>query len=183
MKKEPYRINSVEGKPLNYDQGLVQRETDHLSMLTDTGYEFSDSLDIVDTGDNEIVLGVPWLRTNNPQIDWITGQLHLPRQENEGSQIIPRRELASEKATEPSSNSGANMRQILVTTQKEKDAHASTSIPTDSIPKEYRKYEKLFQGHHDTGLPEHSTYDHEIPLIQGTSPRFQKIYPLNEEKQ
>jgi hypothetical protein len=34
----------------------------------------------------------------------------------------------------------------------------------------------------DTGLPEHTKWDHEIPLKPETQPKFNKIYGLNEEQ-
>src|SRR6266478_9222840 len=50
------------------------------------------------------------------------------------------------------------------------------------IPEEYRQYEKLFRTGAEMGLPQHSEWDHEIPLREGTQPRFHKIYNLNEEQ-
>ncbi|KAM3547144.1 hypothetical protein MY1884_009710, partial [Beauveria asiatica] len=53
---------------------------------------------------------------------------------------------------------------------------------TTEIPEEYSKYSKLFSGELETGLPEHSRWDHEIKLQPGKEPRFQKIYPQNPEQ-
>jgi hypothetical protein len=49
-----------------------------------------------------------------------------------------------------------------------------------NVPKEYHKYAKLFQEKLDTGLPEHSQWDHEIYLKDGATTKFHKIYNLNE---
>ncbi|EXV01030.1 reverse transcriptase domain protein [Metarhizium robertsii] len=51
-----------------------------------------------------------------------------------------------------------------------------------NIPKEYRKYEKLFAEELETGLPEHSQWDHQIELINGKSTTFHKIYNLNAKE-
>ena len=51
------------------------------------------------------------------------------------------------------------------------------------VPEEYRQYDKLFQEELDTGLPEHSQWDHEIPLKEGAQLRFSKIYPVNPAQQ
>lgn len=51
-----------------------------------------------------------------------------------------------------------------------------------NIPKEYRKYDKLFAEELETGLPEHSRWDHAIDLIDGTNPTFSKTYPLSPEQ-
>lgn len=55
-------------------------------------------------------------------------------------------------------------------------------VRSERIPEEYRQYGKLFSDELETGLPEHSRWDHEIPLEPGSKPRIHKIYPLNEEK-
>ncbi|XWX00660.1 hypothetical protein V2A60_008681 [Cordyceps javanica] len=53
---------------------------------------------------------------------------------------------------------------------------------TTEIPEEYSKYSKLFSDELETGLPEHSRWDHEIKLQPGTEPTFNKIYPQNPEQ-
>ena len=50
----------------------------------------------------------------------------------------------------------------------------------ENVPPQYRKYEKLFSEELDTGLPQHSEWDHEIELRDGKTPKFFKIYNLNE---
>ncbi|KAH0419546.1 hypothetical protein CcaCcLH18_14362 [Colletotrichum camelliae] len=51
--------------------------------------------------------------------------------------------------------------------------------PLLSIPEEYRVYEKLFAAELETGLPEHTNFDHKIPIKEGKEPKFNKIYGLN----
>ena len=50
----------------------------------------------------------------------------------------------------------------------------------ENVPPQYRKYKKLFSEELDTGLPQHSEWDHEIELKDGKTPKFFKIYNLNE---
>ncbi|SLM33518.1 Ribonuclease H-like domain [Lasallia pustulata] len=51
------------------------------------------------------------------------------------------------------------------------------------IPAEYAEYEEMFkeQADHDA-LPEHQTWDHEIPIVPGKNPEKQPIYPISEAK-
>ena len=51
-----------------------------------------------------------------------------------------------------------------------------------NVPSEYRKYDKLFKEELETGLPEHSQWDHAIYLKEGSTPSFHKIYNLNEKQ-
>ena len=52
----------------------------------------------------------------------------------------------------------------------------------EKVPEEYRKYKQLFQEELETGLPEHSQWDCEIDLVEGTTPKFHKLYNLNESQ-
>ncbi|KAL0932741.1 reverse transcriptase domain protein [Colletotrichum truncatum] len=52
-------------------------------------------------------------------------------------------------------------------------------------PDEKRQAErdlKLFAEELETGLPEHSNYDHEIPLKEGKEPKLEAIYGLNQKE-
>ena len=51
-----------------------------------------------------------------------------------------------------------------------------------NIPKEYWKYREIFQEELKTGLLQHSKWDHEIVLRDGTTTTFYKIYNLNEKQ-
>ena len=47
------------------------------------------------------------------------------------------------------------------------------------IPKEFRKYTKLFKREEEVGLPLRSKWDYVIELKPGTQPGYFKIYPIN----
>ena len=72
VKKRPYSLRTVDGSPSNYDNGFVQRETDHLTVEID-GRHQGMQLDITELAGDDIILGLPWLRTSNPRIDWANG--------------------------------------------------------------------------------------------------------------
>jgi hypothetical protein len=69
-------------------------------------------------------------------------------------------------------------------TQMNDDLKQQKEAPPDdrlrNVPAQYRVYEKLFAEELETGLPEHSQWDHEIWLKDGTSTTFHPIYNLNE---
>ncbi|TQV93704.1 pol protein [Cordyceps javanica] len=68
------------------------------------------------------------------------------------------------------------------TTPNFKTGEEESKAETTEIPEEYSKYSKLFSDELETGLPEHSRWDHEIKLQPGTEPTFNKIYPQNPEQ-
>src|SRR6202035_437358 len=47
------------------------------------------------------------------------------------------------------------------------------------IPEEYHEYADVFRKTEADKLPEHRSYDHQIPLHEGTSPPFGPIYPMS----
>ncbi|SLM35780.1 retrotransposon nucleocapsid protein [Lasallia pustulata] len=51
------------------------------------------------------------------------------------------------------------------------------------IPAEYAEYKEMFRERADhNALPEHQTWDHEIPIVPGKNPEKQLIYPISESK-
>ena len=125
------------------------------------------TLDITVISKHDVILGIPWLRASNPRVNWRTGQLQwdLPGcgyETESGPQKAPR------------SNYDRPLGIYVIAREPKAD--------TTEIPEEYSQYSKLFSGKLETGLPEHSRWDHEIRVQPGTEPTFNKIYPQNPEQ-
>ena len=52
----------------------------------------------------------------------------------------------------------------------------------DDLPEYYRKWASVFSEEEINKLPEHSPWDYEIKLIEGSTPLYGPIYPLNEKE-
>lgn len=165
-KDEPYRLRTVEGELVAYGQGIVNQETAQLPIDIG-GKRHTFGLDITEISQHEIILGIPWLRASNPRVNWRTGQLQW---DTPGSTSVTEKR----SRRDPSYDGGKEELRIYLVT---KDPQLSVEIP-----KEYSRYSKLFSGELETGLPEHSRWDHEINLQPGTSPKFFKTYPQNPEQ-
>lgn len=75
MKKNPYRMRTYEGETANYDGGISSRETTLLITVEDDPQEVN--FDILPTGPKcDMILGHPWLKKYNPDIDWENGHLN-----------------------------------------------------------------------------------------------------------
>nr|AAG24792.1 pol protein [Colletotrichum gloeosporioides] len=178
-KRQPYQLNNVEGEQVQYEGGTIKNETAPLEMsYLDRNEQLQ--LDITNIGEYDLVLGMPWLEKNNPRIDWRTGQLHW-----DNDNLVPE-QPCKDQASNRVTKQGTVKRYICYL--KAKEATSQTLKTTDlnrkddpllSIPEEYRVYERLFAAELETGLPEHTSFDHEIPLKEGKEPRFNKIYGLN----
>src|SRR5690349_8193708 len=70
QKERPYELRLVDGQPISSNGGGVTHETVPLTMITADGHKERIQFDIVHMDNHACILGVPWLRQHNPQIDW-----------------------------------------------------------------------------------------------------------------
>ncbi|KAM4062066.1 reverse transcriptase (RNA-dependent DNA polymerase) [Hirsutella rhossiliensis] len=218
-------------RAFNYNNGIIDMEIDHLDINIQ-GHDERVDFDIMDIGEHDLVLGLPWLQESNPLINWKTGQLRwnedasfqdqqiwekakfcddLATEQDErddrSSKSLRASAIQTKTATEPADttkstdkthvltntavqpgirhkqNKGHNkkIRRVIATLRKDLE-QINKELEMKNIPQEYRKYDKLFKEELETGLPEHSQWDHEICLKDGRTPTFHKIYNLNEKQ-
>lgn len=86
-KDKSYGVNTIDGKPIEYDGGRIKRETAELSILIQ-GHKDKASFDIIDT-DYDFVLGRTWLKASNPSINWRTDQLRWDEPEKPIKNSVP----------------------------------------------------------------------------------------------
>ncbi|RFU77263.1 reverse transcriptase domain [Trichoderma arundinaceum] len=202
-KKKAYRLYHAEGKTFDYQEGWVTKRTDHLNLEI-ANRQTPVVCDIADIPKYDIILGMPWLGRYDPDTQWSKGQIHWrsnertpeekdtpgtvrPRTLLEPSEIPPQYHQRRDKSHSARIRKHvARIRRELaeLNTSIEKAINWSKNNPEETrlapIPRQYRKYKKLFKETLETGLPEHSEWDHEIVLKDGASPKFHKIYNLNE---
>jgi hypothetical protein len=175
-KRHPYQLRSAEGGLVQYNQGSIDQETAHLEIRIQ-GRTTPTAFDITEIGDWDIILGIPWLRKWNPQVDWNPGQIQWRDTAPVQSHTKTTRYLAQlNKEIHKHDNS---LNQDLSHDERRKALEERMK----NVPIDYQKYSILFEEELETGLPLHSHYDHEIVLKEGTQPRFHKIYQLNEKQQ
>ncbi|RYO82879.1 hypothetical protein DL762_006400 [Monosporascus cannonballus] len=68
-KLKSYKLRTVDGSLSTYENGRVLRETEELPVQIQ-GHQERVSLDIADISGHDIILGMPWLCSSNPRIDW-----------------------------------------------------------------------------------------------------------------
>lgn len=180
-------MQTVEGEAVSYGNGTIETETVHLWMES-YGRKEQITLDITEIGDKDVILGIPWLRRSNPRIDWITGQVQweeplasegkpkkrISRNERRAQERNQQKIMALLKKSEPRLEPISEGSRLSMSEER---SNLTTLI--DNIPAEYRIYGRLFSPEFETGLPEHSPFDHEIPLKEGIQPKLHKIYGLN----
>ena len=71
--KTPLQASNIDGSPNK--NGLIQKQASVLMQLGETT-KLQDFL-VIDCGKDEIILGLPWLHDNNPEVNWSIGTVHL----------------------------------------------------------------------------------------------------------
>ena len=152
---------------------------------------------ITELGPENLVLGLPWLRSVNPKIDWTKGTMRI----NSSSEIEPRASIEQistnriqrrrwwkDGILEDTSErlwcaAGYTYSQELA--EKAGRQKPKRSID-EMIPDEYKRHAKVFSEAESERLPEHKPYDHAIDLKPGTPETIRsKIYPMpvNEQEE
>ena len=65
----PIETQALDGRPL----ARVERRTMPVNLLVSGNHHESISFLVISSPLSPVVLGYPWLKTHNPQIDWATG--------------------------------------------------------------------------------------------------------------
>jgi hypothetical protein len=169
-KKNPYSLFTVDGDTIGSNKGKVTHETDWLSMKMLRGHTEEIQFDLVAMGTHAVILGMPWLKLHNPQIDWWKERITMNQCQ------------CGSDHRAPTGDDKSPGREELCATSNEPEDLAQASV-LKRIPAAYKEYEPLFQeGPRSEALPKHQPWDHEIPIEEGKSPTFGPIYQLSEKE-
>jgi hypothetical protein len=171
FKKEPYQLLTVDGTAISSDEGWVKRETGPLPMAISKHHE-EITLDIAETGRHHVILGIPWLRTHNPRIEWDTDTIIL---------TDCRCKIRKYEETTPQRlQKYAKKHQLGVRRVHFKEINNTEKRKSDITMSAYyaTRYPDLWKTPDE--LPKHKSWDHAIPMEPGTKPPFGPIYQLSE---
>lgn len=182
-KKEPFPLCAIDGKPVEYNSGVVDQETGRIPLAMGRHREKL-RFDITDTPGSDVVLGLPWLKNANPVIDWRNEKISF----SESMKSMPLSavhdaldmiDICAMTAAETRQRIQEEPENVQILWSRQEICAAE---PTP-IPAEYKEFEELFREESDQeALPEHQSWDHEIKLMEGKEPTKQAIYPLSAEK-
>lgn len=149
LKSRPLSLFVVDGTPIK--TGPVLHETGPICLLLGHHKE-TINLDIVPSPIFPLILGLPWLRTHNPMIDWIKGTLTF----------------SSTFCT--------------TTCLKETPKHLLTmnlDSPV-TLPDKYKEFQDVFNKQNADQLPPSRPYDCPIDLLPGAPIPYGRVFPLSE---
>jgi hypothetical protein len=150
-KKNKKRIKVIDGRDIA--DGIIEFEC-FIKMYINKHVEEL-FLDVMSLGQHDLVLGVPWLKTHNPSIDWPTGIVDFD------SEHCVRRCIRDMPRDLGSLEGGVGVQ----------------------IPEEYADFQDVFEPQNADKLPPHRPYDLEIKLQPGKLPQMGHVYSLSREEE
>jgi hypothetical protein len=81
----PYELQVVDGTKVLYNDGVIDQGIVHSRLVVEGGHTESLSFDIAPIGRHDAILGMPWIKKHNPDIDWSAETLTFSRCQCEGS--------------------------------------------------------------------------------------------------
>ena len=187
LKKEPYPIRVANGTLMPGEPVITHEVT---TLLYIQNQPMRVHLDVLGLAAKDIILGLPWLREFNPQIDWKHRTLSLGDCANaRNSKPTPRQSTTVDENTinNISSKKTYDHKNVVASTgtsgNLDHEVRVLEKRVPPEIPKEYAQFRKLFEEETDaTALPKHQPWDHEIVLEEGKQPTFNPIYALSEKE-
>jgi transposase InsO family protein len=184
LKECSYELHVANGEQMP-QESLIRHEV--LTTLDIQGYQWKGCLDVFGLAAHDVILGLPWLKEINPQIDWGKGSISFAsRKDTTGSKPTRRqRSTVDEKTINNIASKKTQVASQLVDRAKRRNSLPTVleKRVTPNIPKEYKEFTKLFL--EETGpeaLPKHQEWDHEIVLEKDAKLPFLPIYGLSEKE-
>ncbi len=145
-------VEALDGRPLS--KGKILRLTEPVTLHIGTLHSEEIQFYVIHSPTHPLILGLPWLRTHDPQISWREGQI------TEWGPACQERCLS--KIT--------------------RKPNTDTTFPADTIklPPEYADLIEVFSKRKASQLPAHRSVDCAIDLLPGTIPPKGRIFPLSQ---
>uniref|UniRef100_A0A8C5M6H4 CCHC-type domain-containing protein n=1 Tax=Leptobrachium leishanense TaxID=445787 RepID=A0A8C5M6H4_9ANUR len=148
-KTTPTPLQKVDGSTLR--TGPITHETTPLLLLIRTKHQEHLQWDIVPSPLFPLVLGLPWLRTHNPSIDWSSNTVSFP---SHHCQHFCMNGYTTEKI-------------------------GFSTYPASELPVKYSDFQDVFEKRGADTLPPHREYDCPSDLLPGAPIPHGRIYNLS----
>lgn len=134
----------------------------------------------VDMSKYDMVLGMDWLRTVNPDIDWANGWWFYRGKPPLELEVVSPEEF--EKDLERLNSLFSELR--FVPHKPKGDAESDAEVlgavgEEEPLPPQYDGHSDVFDAEQASILPEHTEHDHGIDLVPGEVVPFKPLYPLS----
>lgn len=147
----PRKVNALNGEPL----AMITHRTVPVTLILQGNHKETIQLLVISSPHAPVVLGLPWLKCHNPQIDW-----------------------SMTKIVSWSVFCHTNCFQSAITPE---NSSVPPSSPPDlsSVPKDYHDLAEVFSKQKALSLPPHRPYDCAIDLLPGAPLPSSRLYKLS----
>ena len=201
----PISVHNIDGT-LNKSGSMT-----HFVRLQLTAGDYKEMAEflITDIGPEEVILGLPWLRRVNPDIDWASGKMVIGEAEKEfgigmeedGDEMEPdvyqinasrtvRKRWVKEGITDIISDevwcAAGYTHSQRIAEEAAKAKNATPKTFEEQVPESYHMFKHVFSEQDSQRLPEHQPWDHKIDLKPEAPDTLRsKVYPMsyNEEQE
>ena len=131
-----------------------------------------------------MILGMPWLRHHNLEIDWKTGEVKMTRCPDKcGKKWKIERQMKLEWKKQEEREEKKRRRLMIARIVEEKENEQEDLIELrateEIVPRRFHKYLKVFEKKDSERMPIRKAWDHAIDLKEGFVPKKGKIYLLS----
>jgi hypothetical protein len=183
----------ADDNPMEYGGGLIQLETQPVPFITaELGRGRTEVLNIIDLGEEDMLIGYDWLIKHNPAIDWQAKTIRGRELARKVANV--RRKSSPTVQSSPQTGRIGKISPHKISRIYEKDPQNVGVIwirkvaptkdePLPAIPKEYDtdEFRELFEETEATELADHQEWDHEIYLEEGAKLSPGPMYPVSQD--
>lgn len=154
-KDQPVDIYVIDGREIESGKITLEVQGQLLIGTHQRNYTF----EVTDIGHHDMVLGMTWLKKENPQIDWVKETITMPSFNHELQATFSKSaQIASKEVKE--------------------------EIPIEQlVPQEYHEYLHVFDEKEANKVPPHREYDLAIDLEEDAKLKLGPIYALTLEEE
>ena len=131
------------------------------------GHKERTLIDVIGGQKWSVILGMPWLRHHNPEIDWKTGEVKMMRCPEEcerkwkvGKQTKPgwkKQEEKEEKRERPMIEEEKMIKRIFTEKEEEEEDEIEIRATEEMVPRRFYKYLKVFEKKDSERMPTRKT--------------------------
>ena len=174
LSKTSTRVNGVGGHEVTvYGQSLIET---HATDMRGISRWAQHSFYAANLRGFDVILGMPWLRSVNPEISW-TEREWFYRESRTTIYVDSAKKFVSQDGI---LQMGLIMIRPLSTTRDAGVSLAMVTVDEPILPKEYQDFADVFEENEDEHLPQVSSVRHSIETEEGKPVPYGPLYPLSQ---
>jgi len=180
--EKPVRIRNVDGT--RNSGGLVTHEIE--VNVYYRGHVERMKLDVCDLGRTKVILGMPWLATHNPEINWETGEVRVTRCPLLCGKNKERKERQELKEARRRETKEEAVIRWMADEKKDWDREEEMEMDHQKIEtmvsKRFYQWLKVFGKVESKRMSIRKVWDHTVDLKEDFKVSKAKVYPLSRNK-